>query len=302
MGLVPSAYSVGSWHSALTPELVSSSIAAEGVRFKWKAKGTSIYSVTAIGRLRYENNKFVGLNVDCSCPDGVRQKILSLQHGEMIVCKHGAAALKSVEDPDAIVAAAAQAKRQKTEQDEQRRLQKTKQDEQRRLQDAQLPGERERIDYGLKHLSAEAVVKHLTSIAHSVDGLRQLAALFPESVMPKPSVMHCLRCDTDYDPRYCSNKVSHPEADVSQRWNGSKKSWDECGRCGKTFNCDGMHGMDRRAVMDEGPWCFEGKHTTDEAVEEGWDEDDCSYLSVASDNKQVDAQTQGLPDLNNLDW
>jgi hypothetical protein len=84
------------------------------VEFRWKAKGTSIYSVTAIGKLRYENDKFVGLNVDCSCPDGERQKILSRRNDEIIVCKHGAAALKSVEDPDAIVAAAAAAKRQKT--------------------------------------------------------------------------------------------------------------------------------------------------------------------------------------------
>jgi hypothetical protein len=36
--------------------------------------------------------------------------------------------------------------------------------------------------------------------------------------------------------------------------------------------------------------------------EEGWDEDDSVYLPVASDSKQVAAQTQGLPDLNNLDW
>ena len=277
-GLVPSAYRAGSWHSAPTPELVSASIAVEGVEFKWKAKGTSVYSVTAIGRLRYENNKFLGLYVHCSCPDGVRQRALSLEHDEIIVCKHGAAALKSVEDPDAIVAAAAHAKRQKTEAAARAQRVKEEHDEQRRLQDAQLPGERERIDYGLRHLSAETVVKHLTSIAHSVDGLRQLAALFPESVMPKPSVMHCLRCDTDYDPRYCPKlacKVSHPEAAVSQNWDGSKKSWDECGRCGKTFNCDGMHGMDRRAVKDEGPWCFEGEHTTDQDVveEEGWDED-----------------------------
>ena len=109
----------------------------------------------------------------------------------------------------------------------------------------QMPGERERIDHGLKHLSPLAVMKHLSLVAHSVDGLRQRATLFPESVMPKPSVIHCMRCDMDFDPKYCSKlscKVEHPEARVRQRWDGSKKSWDECGRCGKTFNCDGMHG------------------------------------------------------------
>ncbi len=121
------------------------------------------------------------------------------------------------------------------------------QDEQRRLRDTQLPGERERIDYGLKNISAEAVVKLLKSTAQSVDGLRQLAALFPERVMPTPSVMRCLRCDKDYDPRYCAKlacKVRHPEECVYERWNGSKKSWDECGQCEKTFNCEGMHGRD----------------------------------------------------------
>lgn len=278
-GLVPSAYRAGSWHSAPTPELVSASITADGVDFRWTATGTSIYTVTAIGRLRCENGKFVGLNVDCSCPDGARQKIVSLRDDEIVVCKHGAAALESVEDPDAIVAAEAQAKRHKTEAAARAQKVKEERDEQRRLQDAQLPGERERIDHGLKHLSPLAVMKHLSLVAHSVDGLRQRATLFPESVMPKPSVIHCMRCDMDFDPKYCSKlscKVEHPEARVRQRWDGSKKSWDECGRCGKTFNCDGMHGLDRRAVGDEGPWCFEGEHTTEQAVkeEEGWDDAD----------------------------
>jgi hypothetical protein len=116
-------------------------------------------------------------------------------------------------------------------------------------------------------------------MAHNFNGLRQLAALFPESVTPKPSVIHCIRCDKDFDPKYCSKlsyKVAHPEAMVHQRWGDSKKSWDECGRCGKTFNCDSMHGLDRCAVEDEGPWCFEGGHTRDQAVveEEGWDDTD----------------------------
>jgi hypothetical protein len=37
-----------------------------------------------------------------------------------------------------------------------------------------------------------------------------------------------------------------------------------------------MHGLDRRAVGDKGPWCFEGEHTTEQAVkeEEGWDNAD----------------------------
>jgi hypothetical protein len=228
--------------------------------------------------------------------------ICSLQHGKIIACKHGAAALKLVQDPDAIAVAVAQAKHQKMERDEKHRL-----------QDVQLPGEHECNDYRLKQLSAESVVNHLTSIAHSVDGLRQLAALFTERVMPKPSVRHCIRCDMDYDPQYCSKlacKVSHPEAVVSQCWIGSKKSWDECRQCRNTFNCCGMHGF----VDDEGPWCFKGEHTPDQAVvkEEGWDEDngndddkggdedndedndeendddndkdDCGHLSVANDS------------------
>ena len=58
---------------------------------------------------------------------------------------------------------------------------------------------------------------------------------------------------------------------VDQEWNGSKISWYECRRCGNTFNCYDVHDVD-----DEGPWCFEGEHTTDRALVkcEGWDDDD----------------------------
>ena len=88
----------------------------------------------------------------CSCPDGARQKIISLRYDEILVCKHGAEALRSVEDPDVVVAAKAQAKRQKTEAAIQAQRVKEEHDEQCRLQDAQLPGEREHIDHELKHL------------------------------------------------------------------------------------------------------------------------------------------------------
>jgi hypothetical protein len=104
----------------------------------------------------------------------VRQKIISLRDDEIVLCKHGAAALESVEDPDAIVAAEAQAKRHKTEAAARAQRVKEERDEQRRLQDVQLPGERERIDHGLKHLLPLAVMKHLSLVAHSVDGLREL--------------------------------------------------------------------------------------------------------------------------------
>ena len=278
-GLVPAAYRAGSFNTAPTPELVSATTTAAGVEFEWQAKGSSVYSITASGSLRAEGDGFVGLKVECSCPDGQRQKLASLQRGTIIVCKHGFAALNSVQDPEAVATAVASAKRQKVEAAEREKQAKQQQEEQRRLQEAEMPGERARIEYGLKSLSAQDVVKQLSTAAQRLDGLRHLSALFPPSKMPTPSVQHCVRCDTDYDPQFASQRVcrvEHPHDACRTMWEGSKKSWQECSRCGKTFGCDGMHSWDRRAVEDQGEWCFEGEHTTDEAVveDEGWDDED----------------------------
>ena len=266
-GLVPAAYRAGSWHTAPTPELVSASVDQDGSQFEWRAEGTSVYTVTARGRLQCDGEGFSGLVVDCSCPDAERQKLRSLKEGTLFVCKHAAAALKSVEDPHAIAEAESQAKRRKTEAAEQRQL-----------QDTELPGERARIEYGLETLPAEEIVQHLSATVQSLDGLRKLVEVFPTSVMPNPALQYCVRCGKNYDMQILSQRVcrvEHPDSAVRTKWDTSKKSWDECERCGKTFNCHGFHYADRRAVEDEGPWCFEGEHTADEELvaEEGWDKE-----------------------------
>ena len=141
--------------------------------------------------------------------------------------------------------------------------------EQRQQQKEMMPGERERIEYGLENLNAKEVIKALKEKVKSVEGLKAVAAVFSNDVMPLPQMKHCVRCNKDYDdqfPEQCVCRIMHPEHCTSEMWDGSKKSWEECERCGKSFNCSGFHHWDRRAVEDEGVWCFEGGHTNDEAL------------------------------------
>lgn len=272
-GLSVSAFEKGSRHSAPTPSLVKANIQDNDdvVDFEWRAKGTlGEYVITARGKLTYGPNHcgdlvYSGLKVVCSCPDGERQNVASMERTRIVVCKHAAAALQSVLDPTA-------GEKEKITQEEFKAKEQERQsvlvaviDEQERL----MPGERERISYGLDALTPAELKNLLKKSLDMVAGLRELVKIFPESVMPVPNTKNCVRCHKAYDERYASQRicrVRHPMDMVRTEWEGSKVSWNHCERCDKEFG--------PKAPYDEGEWCFEGEHTQDEELvqDEAWDE------------------------------
>lgn len=271
-GLVPEAFTVMSRNQCSAPTLLSSSVKGRGtVDFKWEVSGSSVYEITAKGKLRLKEWKdrqpvYEGLIVKCSCPDGLRQHVANLQDGGTRVCKHGAAALNSVID------AAASARLQETkdaaivEQQQKARKDVIKLEEQRQTQDSLLPGERERLEHGLTSRQPADIVAILLNKIESVEGLRAAAELFSREDMPPPVRRRCRRCRKTYDPQIPTQRicrVPHPEDMVCREWEGSKQSWMECAACGKTFDLRGffVNGKRRRDdPFDEGPYCFEGEH------------------------------------------
>jgi hypothetical protein len=151
--------------------------------------------VTAKGALRTNDEALGGvqleaLDVRCSCPDGVKQHLATAVGGKLHVCKHAAAALDSVLDHTMKAREAAQAKLREQHQLKQQALLAAE----RVKHDAEMPGERARIEHGLKNFEAETVVQLLRSGLGTLDGLRAAAVLFPRDVFPPPSIQHCRRC------------------------------------------------------------------------------------------------------------
>lgn len=259
----------GSRHDAPTPKLVDFDLRDDGaVTVEWRATGSSTYAVTARGKVcvtvdasgRVQRG---GLDVQCSCPDGERQRSTTSS-----LCKHAYAATQSVLDPDADDAierlrsrAAAAARAVEA------------------AQDTELPGERGRITNALDRLPPKEVVQLVRDSLRSIDGLRAIAAhIFPPEIAPAPNVLHCLRCDEDFDPAFAGRnacKMLHPDDFVKTCWDGSKKSWRHCRRCDANFHLDGFHSCGKQSMSDDGEYCFQGEHTTDPTVvaEEKWDED-----------------------------
>ena len=94
-------------------------------------------------------------------------------------------------------------------------------------QDRQMPGERARVEYGLEALSHEDIQRQLQASCKTVQGLRALTVIFPESVMPAPQSKYCVRCHKNYDERYPDQKVcrvEHPFDFCHTEWDGSKIS------------------------------------------------------------------------------
>ena len=237
---------------------------------EWSAKGSNsnVYTITALGSYGREN-KLKDLSVTCSCPDGARrepQSRASFNHGgndRVSVCKHAYAALSSAVDKKAALAVKTEkANRKKAKLKAQKR------------QDAELPGERERILHGFKHLGAEKVLSLLNEELESFDGLRRIIDIFDENKMPKPQILHCLRCDEDFDENFSNSKscvMHHPEECSETVWESSKKSYDYCSRCDNSFNADGFHSWGRNSVQEVNH-CFVGSHTTnpDVVAAENW--------------------------------
>ena len=271
-GLGVQSYTVGSWHEAPTPTLVRSVVTAAAFDFAWSASGTAVYTVTAKGALRKSaaapgGVRLEALEVQCSCPDGVRQLLMRKLGGKLCVCKHGAAALASVHDP-AVKAHEAEAAKLR---ERQLAAAQAAAAAERAKQDARMPGERARVEHGLTNRSAEDVVQLLRSRLSTLAGLRAAAALFPADVFPPPSMRHCQRCGKDYDlhiPAQLVCKLGHPDRQVSTRWEDSKHSYSECGKCGKTF---GYHGYASSDVDcdEDAAYCWLGKHKAEGAAGSG---------------------------------
>uniref|UniRef100_A0A7S2P2S8 Uncharacterized protein n=1 Tax=Leptocylindrus danicus TaxID=163516 RepID=A0A7S2P2S8_9STRA len=225
-----------------------------------------------------EEIKYTGLVVRCSCPDGDRQAVKCLKTGELWVCKHAAAALDGVLDTATEAEVLNREKRALEQAAENKRKRQKYESEQRQLQNESMPGERERILHGLKCLNAKDIVEAIKEKIKSVEGLKMVSGVFTNDVMPLPRMKFCVRCNENYDDQYKDQRVCrvmHPEHCTREKWDGSKKSWTECERCRKSFNCSGMHELDRNAIYDQGIWCFEGEHTDDQDLvdSEEWEKD-----------------------------
>jgi hypothetical protein len=280
-GLVRGAYIAGSRHSADTPELIHSKVNGNAVDFKWEAVGSSVYTITAKGEVQCTATSHAkSLKVVCSCPDGARQELISRKSRELLyVCKHAKAALDSVLDDAA---------NDKKENREAAVAQNKKEAEKRKkflldqhqMQDREMPGERERINYGLSKWSDADIANVVKQSALTVEGLRALSTIFPNEIMPCQKSVVCGRCGEEYDPQIPSDSIcreEHPPEKCRTMWDGSKKSWEHCRRCGKDFGLDGFHSWGKRKrddPDDEGPYCYETTHVP----EDEYDEDDDSVI------------------------
>lgn len=273
-GLIPDAFSKGSRHSADPPTLKKSTVAADGsVDFRWVAMGSNgSYIITAKGKLAcsvdvYSGKpSYTGLNVICSCPDGELQNVATLKSGKLIVCKHGAAALELVLDKEA--ANTLKNKRRKMTLDVKMARQREEEENLCNAQEAELPGERARLEYGIDALGSEQVVELIKKSMGTLEGLRTVATLFPDSIMPAPNTKYCVRCKKTYDNRFLSQRlcqIPHPEGECNAV-RDKHRSWKHCEKCDKTFYVTGEYNFGKDRIIDEGEWCFEGEHLPDDSL------------------------------------
>lgn len=285
-GLVTQAFTRGSRHKAPCPVLKTSQLNEESgeVSFEWEASGSSggSYQILAVGALQLDldnRDKPVGrgLKVTCSCPDGERQAAVSLKNNKIVACKHAASALESVLDEDAQARYESTLARMKQERQQAAALKRQQEEQTKQEQDGQMPGERARIEYGLKALSRDEIHRQLEASCKTVEGLRALTTIFPESIVPVPQTKYCVRCKKNYDERYPDQKVcrlSHPYQFCNTEWDGSKISWQHCYRCDGDFGVPDYY-RKKNGPYGVGEWCFQGEHTQDEALveEEKWNAD-----------------------------
>ena len=275
-GLVREVYEAGSRHTAGTPTLISSNVDknTNEVDFTWKAVGSSIYSVTVKGSVvikewddqgpKFDYSK---LTVVCSCPDGSHQNATNESISDKLrVCKHAKSALDSACDPEATksleetkMVRIAEHKARQADHLEYLKTQRTEQEQ-------KFPGESERIEHGLLKRSDAEIAKLVKEGTKTVSGLEALVELFPPSIMPAKKSIACGRCKKSHDPQVKSDLIcreEHPCDRVRTEWDGSKKSWDHCHRCDKTFNLNGHHSWGKRRRDDpeeEGDYCYETTH------------------------------------------
>jgi hypothetical protein len=127
----------------------------------------------------------------------------------------------------------------------------------REEQEKELPGEKERIMYGLSVLSAEDIKKLILDAITTTEGLRACATIFTPKLLPSKQIITCTRCRKEWDPQYSGRcHISH--IDSHTQWNGSKESYEECERCRR------KHGYCYKgSYNEEDSWCFDGTHSSD---------------------------------------
>jgi hypothetical protein len=139
------------------------------------------------------------------------------------------------------------------------RLRQRQEEQEQRAEEVQerdLRGEqRARIDYRLGALSDTKIKQRLGASCKTVEGLRAMAVLFPESIMPTPQTKWCVRCKKHYDDRYDEEKVCRLEhrSELCNTVRYGSFSWEHCLRCT-------VHFEDKKIDQLR----FEGKHTQDD--------------------------------------
>ena len=127
---------------------------------------------------------------------------------KLYVCKHGKAALDSVIDTATQDKSNAERKQRapkaahKGAEQHQKYL-----EEQRTIQNRDMPGERERIEYGLSKRSDRDIVNLIKGASKTVEGLEALTKIFPKEVMPTKRTVICGRCEKEYDPQVSGDNV-----------------------------------------------------------------------------------------------
>ena len=292
-GLVRQAFHAAVVNSSRVLTLVDWNVKPSGeVKALWEATGTDLepddedqsddedqYDVTVCGTVNRSWDGdiplFQGLFVHCTCMgDEPGQCRLAPSNVTHTVCPHGAAVLLSVVDQDAEASLARDIAR--------RRSMLVRE---RAAEEADLPAERARIENGLATLSSSELVACVRAAIETTDGLRHAGALFGPTVMPPPHyLVRCARCDKGFDPELNHDtacRIKHPVACVSTAWECPYRQYDACSRCNRAFNFKG--GRSPRGQLGfkcEGPYCFQGAHTSDaaEAVVKAFREEDVAKL------------------------
>ena len=144
----------------------------------------------------------------CSCPDGDRQRDASRISKKLYVCKHGKAALDSVIDTATQDKSNAERKQRAAKAAHKGAEQHQKYiEEQRTIQNRDMPGERERIEYGLSKRSDRDIVNLIKGASKTVEGLEALTKIFPKEVMPTKRTVICGRCEKEYDPQVSGDDI-----------------------------------------------------------------------------------------------
>lgn len=248
----------GSSRLCQTPQMVSFKRYDDGaVSVAWSAPpsnaGTPPYRVEASAPAELSGGTLAELDVSCSCPDFAQRANFAGAAGWRGLCKHASASLLQVVD------AAAEQRRAALECECAQRHARV-----RRQQADALPGERERLEYGLSKMSASDVLAALREhMASSVDGLRDVARVLPPSVLPSQATATCRRCGKAVDPGYTSDlvcRVAHPEDCVVRTWKDRDGASFECSQCGKAWSSESYcyYGFASPAADEE--CCFVGRH------------------------------------------